>query len=113
MPAPTFERIRAESAGLRTGRATVALTSVDLDTYRPASATARHEARREAGLEPEDFVVLFAGRVDPKKGVDVPLEAFRLLSMRPPRCHLVGLGSPTAGSDPAVYMERLERTGRR
>ena len=46
MPEPTFERIRAEIPGLGTGRATEALTSVDLDTDGPAPATARHEAGR-------------------------------------------------------------------
>jgi glycosyltransferase involved in cell wall biosynthesis len=99
-----------EGAGLRTGRGTVALTSVDLATYAPAPAAARDEARREAGLDPEDFVVFFAGRVIPEKGVDVLVDAFRLLSERRARCHLVVLGPP--GTDPAqarAYNEDLER----
>jgi glycosyltransferase involved in cell wall biosynthesis len=86
--------------GLPTERAVVALTSVDLETYRPAAAPARRHTRGELGISPEDFLVFFAGRIAPEKGVDVLVDGVRLLTETNGHCHLVVVGSPTAGHDP-------------
>ena len=101
-----------KGTGLRTDGATVALTSVDLDRYAPADDATRAGTRSHYELEPSDFVVLYAGRIDPEKGIDVLIEAFRRLSDTVPRCHLVILGSTTSGAGTqaaANYMDSLRQ----
>ena len=46
-------------------------------------------------------MIFFGGRIAPEKGVDVLLRAFRLVAEKVGRCHLVVLGSPSAGANPA------------
>ncbi len=45
---------------------------VDTEKFRPAS---RARARRKLGLDPDEPVVLFVGRIEPLKGIDVLLRA--------------------------------------
>lgn len=99
-----------EGTGLDAGRATVALTSVDLDRYRPADENERAIARGELGIGPEDFVVLFAGRISEEKGVDVLVEAFGRLARSMPDSRLVVVGSPSPATEAAIaraYEARL------
>ena len=85
--------------GLDTGCATVALTSVDLAHYCPAGNDARARARSEFGLSADEFVVLFAGRISPEKGVDVLIDAFGKLAALDAGSRLVIVGSPPPGLD--------------
>ncbi len=99
-----------EGTGLDLGRATVALTSVDLVRYRPGDARGRARVRSEYGLAPNDFVVLFAGRISEEKGVDVLVEAFGQLARSAPDCRLMLVGSPSAAAEPTAaraYEARL------
>ena len=91
-----------DRTGLDGGRATVALTSVDLDRYKPADEHERVRVRRDLGLGPENFVVLFAGRISEEKGVDVLVEAFGRLARSRPDSRLVVVGSPSPATDPAT-----------
>jgi glycosyltransferase involved in cell wall biosynthesis len=100
--------------GLRTDRAVVALTSVDLDIYTPGTPAGRIETKRELGLDPEDRMIFFGGRIAPEKGVDVLVRAFRQVVEKIGRCHLVVLGSPSAGADPgeaARFVAELQALG--
>ena len=47
---------------------------VDTDLFRPSD---RMDARERLGLDPDDAVVTFVGRIDPIKGIDVLLSAIR------------------------------------
>ncbi len=99
-----------EGTGLNRRHATVALTSVDLDHYRPRDASFRASVRSEHGLGSDDFVVLFAGRIGEEKGVDVLVDAFGRLARSVPSCRLVVVGSPPPTADPAVadaYVARV------
>jgi glycosyltransferase involved in cell wall biosynthesis len=89
------------TTGLRTDRAIVALTSVDLETYRPGDAASRAATRRELGIDPQDRMIFFGGRIAREKGVDVLLRAFRLVAEKVGRSHLVVVGSASAGPNPA------------
>jgi len=83
---------------------------VDLEAYTPGASADRASTRAALGLDPDAFVVLFAGRIEQEKGVDVLIGALRLLVEVAPRCHLVIVGSPSPGTDPALahrYVERL------
>lgn len=108
--ADTLERW--QGTGLRVDRGRVALTSVDLDAYRPTPGPGRRAARAALGLGPDDFVVLFAGRLSPDKGVDVLVQAFGQLSRRVGPCRLVVVGSPGVNAEAAEaarYTDRLHR----
>jgi glycosyltransferase involved in cell wall biosynthesis len=101
--------------GLRIDHAVVALTSVDLETYAPGSATRREATRRELGIATEDRVIFFGGRIAPEKGVDVLVRAFRkVVEKAGPRCRLIVLGSPSASADPVEssrYVDELHKLG--
>ncbi len=65
-----------ESLGVASDRIAVAPNAVDLGVFRDAVATARRQRddlRRELGLT--GCTVLYVGRLDPEKGVDVLLDA--------------------------------------
>ncbi len=65
---------------------------VDHRLFRPGDqARARSALGWPAGAE----VVLFVGRIQPLKGVDVAVEAFARVAERRPRAHLVLLGGPS------------------
>jgi glycosyltransferase involved in cell wall biosynthesis len=55
------------------------LAGIDMDYYRPAPAGDIGDIRRDLGLEDEDFIILFTGRLIPEKGADVLLNAFAQL----------------------------------
>ncbi len=92
---------RWTDTGLRPERTSVVLTGIDLDRYVPADAGARSATRRALGIDAAATVVLYAGRIGREKGVDVLVRAFAELSAGQPGCHLVVVGSPSLGSDPA------------
>jgi glycosyltransferase involved in cell wall biosynthesis len=92
---------RWRGTGLRDERITVVLTGVDLAQYSPAPADARAATRRALGIAEDAFFVLYAGRIGREKGVDILVRAFAELSALRPQCHLVVVGSPSLGADPA------------
>ena len=92
---------RWSGTGLHGEGITVVLTGVDLGKYVPASADARAATRRALGIAEDAFMVLYAGRIGREKGVDVLVRAFRELCALRPDAHLVVVGSPSLGADPA------------
>jgi len=87
--------------GLDTEGAIVVLTGIDLAHYLPADADARAGTRRQLGIDEDAFVVLYAGRIGREKGVDVLVRAFTQVAASHPGAHLVVVGSPSLGADPA------------
>jgi glycosyltransferase involved in cell wall biosynthesis len=77
------------------------LTGIDLARYVPGSAEARAQTRRGLGVAEDAFVVLYAGRIGREKGVDVLVRAFSRMAAARPGSHLVVVGSPSLGADPA------------
>jgi len=67
-----------ELYGARRDRVAVIPCGVDLDLFRPVRA---NEARRRLGLQGD--VLLFVGRMDPIKGLDLLIRAFARLPRRP------------------------------
>jgi len=59
----------------------------------------KEEARRWTGLNGHP-IVLFVGRIQPLKGVDVAVSALPLLAATPVPAHLVIIGGPSGGSGP-------------
>ena len=86
----------AESLGLAGDRFAVVANGVDLSRFAPADARTRAEVRASLGLPGDRCLILFAGRVDPEKGVERALEAMSRLD--PTRFHLAVAGDANPGS---------------
>ena len=92
-------------AGLSSERVSVISTGIDTEHYVPIADEERTEQRRALGISPVVPMILYAGRVDPTKGVQHLLEAIRHMSHR---AHLVVCG---AGTD-AGFVGMLHRESR-
>jgi glycosyltransferase involved in cell wall biosynthesis len=66
---------------------------IDLEAFRPASATERRELRGQLGLPQDALLVTFTGRLLRGKGVEVLVEAFGRLASRYPAARLMLVGS--------------------
>ena len=89
------EVIRSElkATGIRASRIDTIPNGVDLQRFRPAkSRDESREIRRHLGIGFGDEVVIFVGGILPRKGVDILLEAWRLVARQRPRAHLLLLG---------------------
>jgi glycosyltransferase involved in cell wall biosynthesis len=67
-------------AGLDESKVQVVHNGVDPADYPPAGVDARTSARRQLGIDPYAYTVLYTGRLDPEKGVNVLLDAWKILS---------------------------------
>ncbi|MDA8276026.1 MAG: glycosyltransferase family 4 protein [Actinomycetota bacterium] len=93
--------------GLDRRRIDVAHNGVDVDRFRPATADDRELARKQLGIDPDTFVVLYVGRVDPSKGIEVLLDAFVELDTE--SVQLVIVGGPGVSDDPDVARSLVDR----
>ena len=93
-------------AGLSGAQVAVIPTGIDTNRFVPIADADRHEQRRAIGIDPGVPMILYAGRVDPTKGLTDLLEAVRRMEQR---ASLVVCG---AGAD-AGFVGRLhqEATG--
>jgi D-inositol-3-phosphate glycosyltransferase len=83
---------------------------VDHGVFSPGD---RSEARRRLGLG-EGPLLLFVGRIQPLKGVDVAVDTLAAVRSTLPDAHMVIIGGPSgpAGADEYVaIVERIERLG--
>lgn len=82
---------------------------VDTDIFRPGEPS--HALRADLGFAPEDFVVLFCGRLEPDKGIHKLLEA--LGAVENPRIKLLIVGSPFFGrTQQSSFLRKLEQQAR-
>lgn len=63
-----------------------------VDAYRPLSDEERNERRKKYGFSQNDQLLVFAGRIDPVKGVEFLIEAFVLLETQYPKLRLIIAG---------------------
>ena len=73
--------------GASPSRIHIAPGGVDLDQFRPLDKVA---ARQRLGFNPDDQIVLYVGRLDPFKGTEVLLHAFREMALPNKRLAIVG-----------------------
>ncbi|QEH37844.1 Putative teichuronic acid biosynthesis glycosyltransferase TuaC [Aquisphaera giovannonii] len=80
-----------EESGIPSAKIRVVYNGIDLEQFRPGP---RDEARRRLGLDKHGRIVLFVGNLLPVKGLDVLLDASRILRGRGLEfhLHLVGEG---------------------
>jgi D-inositol-3-phosphate glycosyltransferase len=84
---------------------------VDLERFKPMDQA---EARRKIGIPPEDRMILFVGRIQPLKGIDILIRALGLVKRREPElarrlCVSIIGGDPQPDSEvEEAEFERLE-----
>ena len=71
-----------EVAGLSDSRVSVIPTGIDIGRFVPMTDSDRAEQRQSIGIDPMVPMILYAGRIDPSKGVAHLLEALRHVSVR-------------------------------
>jgi glycosyltransferase involved in cell wall biosynthesis len=92
-------------AGVSRSRVSVIPTGVDTDHFVPIADADREQQRRALGIAPGTPMILYAGRLDPTKGLTVLLNALRRMKRR---ANLVICGD---GSD-AAFVGSLHRESR-
>jgi glycosyltransferase involved in cell wall biosynthesis len=85
-------------------RVTVLPNGIDLARFTPGN---RATARAAVGLPPDASVILYVGRLAPRKGLGVLLEAFAQLSYEVPRAVLALVGSGPLEPELAAAAKRL------
>ena len=79
-----------------------------IDTARFTLGAADAALRASLGFAPEDFVVLFCGRLEPDKGIHKLLEA--MAAVDDARCKLLIVGSPFFGrTQSSPFLRKLEQ----
>jgi glycosyltransferase involved in cell wall biosynthesis len=94
-----------QAAGLSTDRLSVIPTGVDTERFVPVAKAGRDEQRRALGCDPSVAMILYAGRVDPTKGLSHLVEGVRRMEAQ---VNLVICG---AGTD-AGFVSSLHRESR-
>ncbi|TAK26272.1 MAG: glycosyltransferase family 1 protein [Chloroflexota bacterium] len=95
-----------EQYGSRRERVVVIPPGADLERFAPRD---RRAARVRLAIDESDGIVLFVGRIDPVKGLDVLFEAIAELRARP-RLRLLVIGGSPAAADPVDEDERELRS---
>jgi glycosyltransferase involved in cell wall biosynthesis len=98
---------RWAEAGIDPGKIDVVHTGVDPLDYPFGGGAERDQARSQLDIPIDRFVALYFGRLEPEKGVDVLLRAWRRLALPRDRAELVVLGSLVPIPDPDRPPKRL------
>lgn len=86
-----YMRRRWTEAGVPSDRITVIGNGVRAEEYPPGGPAELRRARADLGIAPDEFVLLYYGRIAPEKGVDVLLDAWRRLAPEKGTLLLVGV----------------------
>lgn len=95
--------------GADMGKIAIIPPGVDLERFHPIDKT---EAKREVGIPCGDKNIMFAGRIEPLKGIDTLIQAMALIRQRYPQvientCVAIIGGDPWS-DNPDAEMERLQ-----
>lgn len=107
-------RERFVQSGLRRDRIDVVHNGLDLDEFSPGTLADRAAIRNELGLEPEEFVVVYVGRIDHVKGIETAVAACNRRAELGRPVRLVAVGQPVwheSEAEGEEYVERLRRLG--
>jgi len=95
--------------GLNPDLIDVVHNGVSSDQYPAGGKEERASARARLGLPQEGFIALYFGRLDPEKGIDVLLDAWRRLGLGGEEGRLLLVGSPSTHlRDGNRYVEGLQ-----
>jgi glycosyltransferase involved in cell wall biosynthesis len=123
-PRPSFPRLAARvhrlvavseflrdeyiEVGVAPSKMVVVHNGIDVEDYPPATEVQRAAARQKLGLPEDAFVTLHLGRLEPEKGTEVLLKAWRHLALPLDHARLLIVGSPTVSPDPDARLQELE-----
>ncbi|HVB92668.1 MAG TPA: glycosyltransferase family 4 protein [Acidimicrobiales bacterium] len=93
--------------GLEPSWIEVVHNGVEPTAYPFGGAEMRGPARRMLGLPEGGFLALFYGRLEPIKGVEVLLDAWKLLKLDPKDNRLLLVGSAASDAEGAAYEKSL------
>ncbi|RYG18099.1 MAG: glycosyltransferase [Chitinophagaceae bacterium] len=93
----TQNRRYFEAFGLKENQLKFAPHSIDNDRFSIDKSSAVGEIRNRLGISPKAIVILFAGKLEPKKDPFTLLEAF--LELRDPNVHLLFVGNGVLESE--------------
>lgn len=103
------QRSAYERAGMVPPGCPVITGGIGLQEYRPATAIERENARNALRVDSDRVVLLYLGRLDPEKGLEVLFEALRGLGDS--SVELIVAGSPSPyRADGESYASRLRST---
>ena len=95
--------------GARSGKEVVIPPGVDLERFAPIP---REEAKAHMGIPPCNRSIMFAGRIEPLKGIDTLLQAMALIQSRYPevaeKVCLAIIGGDPWSDNPDLEMARLQ-----
>jgi glycosyltransferase involved in cell wall biosynthesis len=104
-----FLRSQWVAVGLDPDHIDVVHNGVSSEDYPMGGAAERADARARLGLPQSAFIALYYGRLDPEKGLDVLLDAWKRLGISGAEGRLLVVGSPSAHlHDGAGFLERLQ-----
>lgn len=106
-------RSKFASSGIPDEKIEVVYTGVDLDRYAPGVPDERRAERAKLGIADDELMVLFAGRLDHVKGVDVLISAFKKVVHEHPGARLVIVGGALWHADEDAgrrYIDQLKRS---
>jgi glycosyltransferase involved in cell wall biosynthesis len=106
--ASEFMRTTWTRSGLDPERVESIPCGIDLSDYPKGTDADRLLSREALGLPLDAYVVLYLGRIDAEKGVEVLLDAWRELDASPEEARLLLVGSPILNVDPAAYLRQLK-----
>jgi glycosyltransferase involved in cell wall biosynthesis len=95
--------------GVAPTRIEVVHNGIDLERYQELDSPQCAAFRRALGIPLGAFVVLYAGRLDPGKGVEVLIDAFNRLGLTPDKGRLLIAGGPRLHRDAGSMYEPTSR----
>ena len=104
-----FLRLQWVAVGLNPDLIDVVHNGVSSEDYPAGGEAERDAARARLGLPHDAFIALYYGRIDPEKGIDVLLDAWRRLDIAGGEGRLLVVGSPSIHlPDGARYLAGLQ-----
>ncbi len=100
---PMDERHLVEAYNAPLDKVSVIPPGVDVTHFYPRP---RQEARSRIGVDPNTFIMLFVGRIEPLKGIETLLRAVKILSQR--CCRLQDMQVLIIGGDASVPPEQMD-----
>lgn len=103
---------RVQTIGINQEKCVTVYNGLNLQLFSPEHTKAARRAH--FGLSPDDFVLLFSGRIIPEKGIAQLIEAMTLLADYP-QVKLLVMGSPfyAAESSDSLFMQTLKERAAR
>ncbi|MBL8133046.1 MAG: glycosyltransferase [Anaerolineae bacterium] len=89
------------------GKVEVIPPGVDVDHFKPLDRLA---ARAQLGMDPDQHIILFCGRIEPLKGIDMLMYAMKIMLERQPACDVtLWIIGGDISQQPAQWSKELQK----